>query len=102
LVAFRPRDHPSSADLVKASTQHLSSDRRTYWRDFFDALSIVRNKCSHGHIDPELTVGEMGRLAKGGLGGLLGSEKLQFAADAMAPIMKRLIQFFEGIAAAPS
>lgn len=77
LVALRRRGHPSSADFVNASTQHLPPDRRTYWRDFFDALSIIRNKCSHGHIDPELTVDERKRLTKGGLGDLLGGEKLR-------------------------
>lgn len=94
LAAMRPPDHPSSADFVTASTKHLPPDRKGYWRKHFDALSIVRNQCSHGHIDPELTVGEKKRLAEGGLSELVGEGKLRLSAPMMPPIIEHLVLFF--------
>jgi hypothetical protein len=101
LVKLRPRDHPSSADIVHASTQDLPSDRRVYWRKHFDALSIVRNKCSHAQFDPELTAGEMKRLAEGSLSEMLSGQRLQLSALIMAPIIEHLIQFFSELEPAP-
>jgi hypothetical protein len=127
LRVLRPREHPSSADIRNAALNAvpLPKKRKAYWRKMFDAMDLVPNKCSHAHIDPGLTPGEVKRLADGdlgeiiapklspdelsrlvsassvqGLGAMPNGRTLQFAAKMMPTMMNRLPQFFGELEAA--
>jgi hypothetical protein len=101
LRKLRPPDNLSSADIVNAATNHLPSARRAYWRRFFEAMGVVRNKCSHAHIDPELKFSEMERLEKAGLGGFLQGKRLHFSAPMMPLVIETLVLFFNEVEVAP-
>jgi hypothetical protein len=60
--------HPGFTDYLEAvlKSSPLSTETRSHWRKFFRALSIARNKASHGN--PALSKAEINDMRKGGLG----------------------------------
>jgi hypothetical protein len=67
-------DRPSSMDFLNSSLKEISfsEDEKTYFRIFYEALSILRNKSSHS--DPSLNDYESKKLKQAKLDFLISSQ----------------------------
>ena len=71
-------------------------ERQTVWINFFDALTIVRNKASHS--DVSLSESERGRLTAGGCGALVSSDMtLQLNSRNYKQVVDIVIEFYQEI-----
>lgn len=72
-------------------TRSLENDA---WREFFSALSILRNKVSHSQV--ELSELEKGKLRGGGLGECIdASGNLQFKPERYLHVTKKILDFLD-------
>ncbi len=95
------QDEPSFKDYLEAvlkSTQ-LSKDYKQLSRNYFSALSIIRNKISHGYCDgASFQDGQIETIKNANLGKVVDKEnKLQFSPYFYKPILNNVGHFFEEI-----
>lgn len=86
---------PTFGDYLEAVLQksNIKEERKNVWRKYFIALSVVRNKASHG--DSALNTKEMEKLKEGGFAALISQDnQLGINARNYNQICIHIINFF--------
>jgi hypothetical protein len=87
--------HPHFDDYLNAvmGKAGLTRAEAIPWREFFRALSIIRNKVSHS--DTTLTAQDVSRINAGGLSAAIKADgTLGWGPPMYAPVLNRIAQFF--------
>ena len=94
VTASRPARSPEFMDYINSAlgASRLNDARRTYWRRYFDAVRILRNKASH--FSNALTPHERQTLQDAGLGHhITANDTVQTRPANYAPLAQRVLDF---------
>ncbi len=84
---------PGFMDYVEAALVVLPNKRRTYWRNRFSGINVLRNRSSHSNSN--LTANQIQILINGGFGEQVESEGVLFNTSLYLPLVKECIEFIK-------
>jgi hypothetical protein len=87
--------HPEFADYLTAALKSMSidKDRQRHSREWFDAISVLRNKSAHS--DARVTLSDKRKLAQVNLQRWVFGEKILLSPRLYAPTFRFMVEFFK-------